>query len=207
METNPRRVKAWCPRCYMTFEAGKNSVRATKHLAITNCDAIPCRRSTSGCVRRFSNTNAANRHTYCFTMEEVSKWDQNLCIQDNSNTLSFEKLTISDVDDMLNLEEYRHFKKPNYQEGPPFKYKDCMALSELFGVLRKKLGEEFPREDIDKFQEMYRKYGYSTIGAIRAAKDNQGSWEFLYKDFCEVGPSVTGFSHVVKKLLSKKANN
>mmetsp|Transcript_28009 Transcript_28009/g.27683 ORF Transcript_28009/g.27683 Transcript_28009/m.27683 type:complete len:87 (-) Transcript_28009:428-688(-) len=72
-ETTPGRMKAWCPRCYMTFEAGKSSLRVVKHTKLDNCNAIPCNKPFSNCVRRFSSINSANRHTYCFTQDDVNK--------------------------------------------------------------------------------------------------------------------------------------
>ena len=66
-------IKAFCPKCFMTFKAGKNSSRAIQHIQIIHCDKISCNRPGADCVRKFSSRNSANRHTYCYTKEQVDK--------------------------------------------------------------------------------------------------------------------------------------
>lgn len=197
-----QQIKAFCPKCFMTFEAGKNSSRAIKHSQLPSCDKIPCNRAGSNCVRKFSSINSANRHTYCFTHEQVDKWDDSLKISMDLD-LKFENLHITDIDDFLATSEELMFPE-SLPEGPPYKYPNSLTISELIAIIRTKLGKEFPSDILSLVKNAFIKKGYTSAEVLRTAKTNQGNWEFLFREFKQIGSEVVGVAHIMKKVLSKR---
>mmetsp|Transcript_33372 Transcript_33372/g.37906 ORF Transcript_33372/g.37906 Transcript_33372/m.37906 type:complete len:419 (+) Transcript_33372:50-1306(+) len=81
----PLKIKAWCGHCFMTFENGPGSKIVHNHLT-KKCDGYNCFKPQEGdkvCVRKFPNTNSANRHTYCYSREVVEGWDRTLRVLRN----------------------------------------------------------------------------------------------------------------------------
>jgi hypothetical protein len=201
-------IKAFCPKCYMTFDAGKNSLRAASHSRLAQCDKILCRRKGSGCVRKFSSINSANRHTYCYTREQVDKWSDSLKISADLN-INFENLQISDIYDTEDIGEFLATSEDlmfpeAVPEGPPYKYRNDLTISELFSVVQRKMGKEFPCQNLQDIKQCFISMGYTTAEVLRTAKRNQGSWEFIYRDFKHISTDIVGVSHILKKILSKK---
>jgi len=94
-----RKIRAWCGKCFQTFENGPLSKQCLDHLNKNNCNLIECRKTMNNntnfkCVRRFKNINSENRHTYCIDMEEVNKWDKNIQIQQCFKNLPKENINI-----------------------------------------------------------------------------------------------------------------
>lgn len=199
-------IKAFCPKCFMTFDAGKNSSRALKHSQIVQCDKIPCSRKGSGCIRKFSSINSSNRHTYCYTKEQVDKWNLSCQIPSDLN-LKFEDLHISDVDEFLAASEEEILFPEALPEGPPYKYPNNLCVSELFVVVQRKLGKEFPEETLAEIKNAFVKHGYTSAEVLRTAKMNQGNWEFIHREFRHIGNSIIGTAHIIKKILTKRGNN
>lgn len=197
-----QQIKAFCPKCFMTFEAGKNSSRAIKHSQLASCDKVPCNRAGSNCARKFSSINSANRHTYCFTQEQIEKWDESLKIS-TELSLNFENLHITDIDDFLALSEDSMFPE-NLPEGPPYKYPNSLTISELIIITGRKLGKDFPSEKLSAVKNAFIKKGYTSAEVLRTAKMNQGNWEFLFREFKQLGSEVIGVAHILKKVLSKR---
>jgi hypothetical protein len=199
-------VKAFCPKCFMTFEAGKNSSRATKHCLIVHCDKIPCNRAGSNCIRRFSSINSANRHTYCYTQEQVNNWSEALKISSDLN-FNFGNLSIndSDISEYIAESEDEELMFPEkLEEGPPYKYSNSLTISEVFEVAKRKMGKEFPEQSLNLIRDGFMRMGYTSAEVIRTRRMNQGNWEFLYRDFKSIS-YIVGLSHILKKILSKKA--
>ena len=189
----------------MTFEAGKNSSRALKHSQLAQCDRIPCSRKGSGCIRKFSSINSANRHTYCYTREQVDKWNHQCQITSDLN-LKFEDLHISDVDEYLAASEEEELMFPEaLPEGPPYKYSNALSISDIFTIVQRKMGKEFPEESLEEIKNSFSKMGYTSAEVLRTAKINHGNWEFVYREFKHLGTNVVGVAHIVKKILNKRA--
>ncbi|OMJ95204.1 hypothetical protein SteCoe_1408 [Stentor coeruleus] len=195
-------IKAFCPKCFMTFEAGKNSSRAVKHTQILHCDKIPCTRKGTWCIRKFSSINSANRHTYCYTKEQVDKWSESCKISPDLN-LNFENLHISDIEDFLATSQDTMFPE-TLLEGPPYKYSNGLCISDIFNIVQRKMGKEFPNDNLNEIKNAFIKMGYTSAEVLRTAKMNQGNWEFVYRDFKHLGNSVVGVAHILKKILSKR---
>lgn len=193
-------IKAFCPKCFMTFEAGKNSSRAIKHSQLSSCDKIPCNRAGSSCIRKFSSINSANRHTYCYTKEQVDKWSESMKISMDLN-LNFENLQINDVDEFFADELLFPEAVP---EGPPYKYQNNLGISELMVVLARKLGKEFPQDKLNAVKNAFLAKGYTSAAVFRTAKLNTGNWEFVYREFKGIGSEMIGLAHVLKDVLSKR---
>ena len=203
MEEKKVKVKAYCPKCFMTFETSKKSKRVYQHLAIGRCDELPCPKQGSNCIRKFATVNSANRHTYCYTQEEVNSWDASLCIEATDQIPDFSNLRLIDEE-----EEDKALSPANtYKEGPPFKYSDVMTLEEMFAVVKRKLGSEFPQEKLDMLKRDFAEKGFTNLGILRIAKANYGNWEFLCKEFQRIGRSIEGVSHAIKHIAIKPRKN
>lgn len=168
----------------MTFEAGKSSLRVVKHTQLENCNATPCNKPFSNCIRRFSSINSANRHTYCFTQGDVDKWDENNKISEEGfPDLNFEKLSISDIDNMLALdskeedqaENYVHFTISDNNQSSPYKHPNSLNITELFDLVLRKMGKDYSQEILNRFKDAFEMLGYTNIGVLRTAKENRGN--------------------------------
>ena len=61
------------------------------------CNIIPCQKKkniNNECIRLFPNKNSANRHTHCFSKDDIKLWDKQyeiqLCLGTNENNKFFE---------------------------------------------------------------------------------------------------------------------
>ena len=196
-------IKAYCPKCHMTFDAGKNSSRAIKHSQLPQCDRIPCSRKASGCIRKFSSVNSANRHTYCYTKDQVDKWNHLFQITSDLN-LKFEDLHISDVDEYLAASEEELIFPQALPEGPPYKYSNALGISDIFLIVNRKLRKEFPEGSLNEIKNSFIEMGYTSAEVLRTAKMNHGNWEFVYREFKHLGTNIVGVAHIIKKILSKR---
>ena len=115
----------------------------------------------------------------------------------------FESLNITDVDDFLATSQDFMFSE-NLPEGPPYKYSNDMTVTEIFDVVKRKMGKEFPLDQLNDTKNSFIKMGYTSAEVIRTVKMNQGNWEFIYRDFQHLGNHVVGLSHILKKILSKR---
>jgi hypothetical protein len=75
-----RKIRSYCGVCYQFFENSPYTKVCREHYQKANCGAYDCKKGTN-CVRKFPNHNSANRHTYCFSVEEVNTWDEGIDIQ------------------------------------------------------------------------------------------------------------------------------
>ena len=230
---SPSKIKAWCRKCYMTFENGPKSQMVLNHLAITDCDSFPCnkplRPGASPCIRRFRCTNSANRHTYCYTNEQVLSWTETLRVETDVmgvEDLMLDSLVLTESPDALlaiNSDggsegqairpsvkpEYKHYALEQKEEtlGGDYEIPDDLTITELIDRVKAVLGKEHPRKALSKVRNAYKRLGYTSAGALRIARLNQGSWEFLYRDFADVCPEIVAISHIVKYLLCKRPDS
>lgn len=213
-EKGTEKIKSWCPKCFMAFENGPTSQLVQTHKLRKDCDTYPCNKPNSNCVRRFRSINASNRHVYCYSEEQIQKWNRSLQIPPESNLnedFGFDKLALdeeAEIDflagDKVGTEtDYVHYPINN-NEGPPYQLPESANLTEIFNKVGDILGLEFPRPILKKIKLAYKKMGYTSAYVFRLARENQGSWEFLYRDFTTVCPEIVGTSHVLKYLLSQK---
>lgn len=80
-KTKELKIKAYCSDCFQFFHNSPFSKVCIKH-AEKKCDIISCKKNNiQGCVRKFSNKNSANRHTYCLTKDDIINLDKNLDIK------------------------------------------------------------------------------------------------------------------------------
>lgn len=226
----PGKVKAWCSKCFMTFENGPKSQMVINHLAITDCDSFPCNKPakahSSPCVRRFRSTNSANRHTYCYTNEQVQTWDLSLKVENENalvDELMLDTLVLTESPEALlaiNSDggseghalrspakaEYKHYLPDEADEVPcaVYEIRDEVTVTELMELVKEVLGKEYPKKALTKVKNAYKRFGYTSVKAMRIARQNQGSWEFLYRDFVDVCPEIAAISHIVKYLLTKQ---
>jgi hypothetical protein len=75
-----RKMRSFCGLCYQFFENSPYTKVCREHFQKGNCNTYDCKKGTN-CIRKFPNHNSANRHTYCFSEEEVSTWDDGIDIQ------------------------------------------------------------------------------------------------------------------------------
>jgi hypothetical protein len=75
-----RKMRSYCGLCYQFFENSPFTKVCREHYLKANCNTYDCKKGTN-CIRKFPNHNSANRHTYCYTNEEVSTWDEGIDIQ------------------------------------------------------------------------------------------------------------------------------
>ena len=70
------KIKAYCGKCYQFFQNGPNSKICQEHLN-KQCNLISCQKHHKNytCIRKFPNTNSANRHTHCLKREDVVHWN------------------------------------------------------------------------------------------------------------------------------------
>jgi hypothetical protein len=197
-------IKAYCPKCFMTFEAGKKSTRAIKHAKLAACDKIPCSRTGADCIRKFASVNSANRHTHCYSQTQVDQWCEDLKLTFDLN-IDFESLKISDA------EQARTEKDTNLQtdrsegiENLRFKYKNELTVSEVFEILKKKIGNKGKEINLEVVREGFITMGYTSAEVIRAAHRNQGSWKFVTKGFRYLSEDIVRIAIALKKILNKK---
>lgn len=213
-EKGTEKIKAWCPKCFMAFENGPTSQIVQTHKIRNHCDTYPCNKPNSSCVRRFRSINASNRHVYCYSADQVSEWNPSLSIPPDSTVnedFGFDKLALDEetnidflaCDKVVTSGDYVHYPI-QINEGPPFQLPDSANLTEIFNKVGDILGQEFPKTILNKIKVAYKKMGYTSAYVFRLARENQGSWEFLYRDFTTVCPEIVGTSHVLKYLLSQK---
>ena len=71
------KIKAYCGKCYQFFQNGPNSKICQEHLN-KKCNLISCQKHHKNytCIRKFPNTNSANRHTHCLKIEDVVHWNE-----------------------------------------------------------------------------------------------------------------------------------
>lgn len=190
----PGKVKAWCGKCYMTFENGHKSLIVQDHVKLRDCDVFPCNKPAKyRCIRRFRNTNSANRHVYCYTSEQVKDWDESLKV------VSLEELNMSAlvISDTRACEELTTSASQHHDE-----IEDSTTLSELMERVKTVLGKEHSRKALARVKQTYKRSGFTSAQAFRIARHNEGSWDFLCRDFVKTCPEVTTTSHVLKHLLS-----
>lgn len=203
----PGKVKAWCGKCYMTFENGSKSQIVQGHVRLQDCDAYECNKLVKyRCIRRFRSTNSANRHVYCYSSEQVKDWDEGLKVPRPSiEDVMMSNLVISEGQEADKSEEIRHCKaeKPEKAEGARYEVEDGATLSEVMERVRTVLGKEHPRKALVRAKQAYKRSGYTSALAFRIARLNEGSWEFLFRDFEKTCPEVAGISHVLKHLLCR----
>jgi hypothetical protein len=75
-----RKMRSFCGLCFQFFENSPNTKVCREHYQKGNCNTYDCKKGTN-CVRKFPNHNSANRHTYCFSTDEVKTWDEGIDIQ------------------------------------------------------------------------------------------------------------------------------
>lgn len=75
-------IKAYCGKCYQFFQNGPNSKICQEHLN-KQCNLISCQKHLKNytCIRKFPNTNSANRHTHCLKREDVVHWNDEIEIR------------------------------------------------------------------------------------------------------------------------------
>lgn len=183
----------------MTFESGTCSKRVLEHVRRGHCDATPCAKPDSHCVRKFFSVNSANRHTYCYSLQQVQLWDRALCVAavEDVGSLQFSNLTLDEA-----LGKILHFAGCA-QEGPPYEISDLVSIDELFVTVGARMGDTFSREKLECFREEYKRRGFGNAGMLRVGKCKRGDWEFLHNEFQEVDASVEGVAHIVKYLVCK----
>jgi len=227
---SPCKIKAWCCKCFMTFENGPKSQMVLNHLSLPDCDSFPCnkpsRPGNPACVRRFRCTNSANRHTYCYSNDQVQTWAQSLRVESDASVVDdfmLDSLVLTESPDaMLAINsdggsegqvirtpvkpEYKHYQPEEREEtlAGDFAVPDDVTITELIEQVKGVLGKEHPKKALSKVRNAYKRLGYTSVGALRIARLNQGSWEFLYRDFADVCPEVVAISHIVKYLLCKR---
>lgn len=75
-----KKIKAYCPECYQFFYNTPFSKNCISH-SKKKCNTLPCKKDNGNeCIRKFSNINSANRHTYCLTKTDADKLDKNMDI-------------------------------------------------------------------------------------------------------------------------------
>lgn len=219
-EKGIKRIKSWCPKCFMAFENGPSSQIVQIHMIRRNCDTYPCNKPNTDCVRRFRNVNAANRHIYCYSADQTYNWSDslkltadtvyedfgfdNLHLGDSKDPNEYQDSDYSAVDNTKLESKYMHYSM-HMDEGPPFQLPDNTNLTEIFTKASDILGQEFPKINLNKLKAAYKKMGYTSAHVFRLAKYNQGSWEFIYRDFAFVTPEAPGLTHVIKYLVSQKS--
>ena len=224
---SPCKIKAWCCKCFMTFENGPKSQMVLNHLSLPDCDSFPCNKPSrpgiSPCVRRFRCTNSANRHTYCYSNEQVQTWANTLRVENDTSLvddLMLDTLVLTESPDALlaiNSDggsegqvmktppkpEYKHYKREEEASSGEYEISDDTTITELIEQVKSVLGKEHPKKALSKVRNAYKRLGFTSVGALRIARLNQGSWEFLYRDFADVCPEIAAISHIVKYLLCK----
>jgi hypothetical protein len=213
-EKGTEKMKAWCPKCYMAFENGPTSQIVQTHKLRKVCDTYACNKPNSNCVRRFRSINASNRHVYCYSDQQVREWNQSLQIPPDptvNEDFGFNKLALDEEteidflagDKSRTTEDYVHYPIQD-NEGPPYQLPEYANLTQIFDKVGDILGPEFSKPTLKKIKIAYKKMGYTSAYVFRLARENQGSWEFLYRDFTTVCPEIVGTSHVLKYILSQK---
>jgi hypothetical protein len=213
----PSKVKSWCSKCLMTFENGVKSQIVANHRSLYDCDRFPCNKPGSTCVRRFRNINSANRHTYCYSSEFVTTWSPKTQIPTETEDLDLGSLALEDPNDFFadaketsvssdcwKTDTPTKFFEADDNDSPPYKYADDTTLTDLMDVVAVYLGREFPRAALVRFKNGFKRFGFTSAQVFRIARENKGSWEFLYCDFTSLGPEVTGVAHVLKRVLCEK---
>ena len=118
--------------------------------------------------------------------------------------MHFESLQISDVDDYLAISEEIVFTETTPKL--PYKYSNNLAISEIFLVIERKLGKELHADELLEIKNAFINIGYTNAEVIRNAQRNQGSWEFIYRDFKHIGTYAVEVLHILTKILSKIVN-
>lgn len=213
----PNKVKSWCPKCLMTFENGLKSQIVANHRSLYDCDRFPCNKPGSQCIRRFRNINSANRHTYCYNRELVSTWPSLMQIPRETEELDLGSLALDDPSDYFadskDVSIASDFGKSGQSskffeidafDAPPFKYSDDTTLSDMLDVVANYLGREFPKAALVRFKNGFKRMGFTSAQVFRIARENKGSWDYLYNEFLSLGPEVHGVAHVLKRVLCEK---
>ena len=213
-EKATEKIKAWCPKCFMAFENGPSSQIVQNHIIRNHCATYICNKPNSNCVRKFRSINASNRHVYCYSADKTLEWniDLMLPVEVTANEdFGFDKLAIDDGtginflagDNVSHTNNYIHYPIQR-NEGPPFLLPDSINLTEIFNRVGDILGQEFPNTTLNKFKAAFKRKGYTSACVFRLVRENQGSWEFLYRDFTTVGPEIEAISNIIKYLISQK---
>jgi len=200
----PGKVKAWCGKCYMTFENGKRSQMVQEHVNLQDCDAYACDKPVKyRCIRRFRSTNSANRHMYCYSEEQVKDWEEGIKVsKPNIEELMMGTLVLSDGHKGCEAREKRECQAEK-TEGSGYEIEDEATLSQVMERVKTVLGKEHPRKALARVKQAYKRSGFTSALAFRIARLNEGSWEFLSRDFVKTCPEVTGISQVLKHLLCR----
>lgn len=200
----PGKVKAWCGKCYMTFENGQKSQMVQEHVNLQGCDAYACDKTVKfRCIRRFRSTNSANRHMYCYSEEQVKDWDEALRVKKPKiEELMMGTLVLSDGKDCETGGRQGLGERKGKTQGE-YEVEDEATLSQVMEKVKAVLGKEHPRKALARVKQAYKRSGFTSALAFRIARLNEGSWEFLSRDYVKTCPEVVGISQVLKHLLCR----
>lgn len=208
-----KKIKAYCSDCYQFFHNSPYSKICQKHIK-KECNIISCQKNIMNkCIRKFSNKNSANRHTYCITKEDVEQLDKNLdikrCLGQKRKKEEESFNTYDNVHELI--EQINHVNFNDDESNFMFNYEPPKTelvfnfisneetIENLFESVQR--NSNITNTTKKKLIRAFKNKGIHNVRVLKLFIDKYNGWDCLVNQFKDITPQIEGISLCIEDLL------